>query len=41
MQGYTNSTTSSLTDEIKNLNANFKRLELDVEVGKKVNDALV
>ena len=41
MQGYTNSTTSSLTDVIKNLNANFKRLESDVEVGKKVNDTLV
>ena len=27
--------------KLKNLNANFKRLESDVEVGKKVSDALV
>ena len=37
MQEHTNSTISKLTDEIGNLNANFKRLESDVEVGKKVN----
>ena len=40
MQEHTNSTISKLTDEIGNLNANFKRLESDVEVGKKVNYAL-
>ena len=32
---------SKLTDKIRNLNANFKRLELDVQVQKKVNYALV
>ena len=32
---------SKLTNGIRNLNANFKRLELDVEVCKKVNDALM
>ena len=32
---------SKLTDGIRNLKANFKRLESDVEVSKKVNDALV
>ena len=41
MQEHTNSTISKLTDEIRNLYANFKRLESDVEVHKKVNDALV
>ena len=41
MQERTNSTISKLTGEIKNLNANFERLESNVEVGKKVNDALV
>ena len=30
MQKHTNSTISKLTDKIKNLNANFKRLESDV-----------
>ena len=32
---------SKLADEIRNLNANFKKFESDVEVGRKVNDALV
>ena len=32
---------SKFTNGIRNLNANFKRLESDVEVFKKVNDALV
>ena len=40
-QKHTNSTTCKLTNEIRNLNANFKRLESDVQVCKKVNDALV
>ena len=41
MQEHTTSKISNLTSEIRNLNANFKRLEWDVEVCKKVNDALV
>ena len=41
IQEHTNSAISKLTDEIRNLNANFKRLESDVEVVKKVNDVLV
>ena len=41
MQEHTSSTLSKLTDKIRNLNANFKRLESDVEVGKSVNNALV
>ena len=32
---------SKLTDEIRYLNANFKRLESDADTGKKVNYALV
>ena len=40
MQEHTNSKISKLTDKIRNLNANFKRLESDVEVGIKLNDAL-
>ena len=32
---------SKLTNGIRNLNANFKRLESDVEVSKKVNNVLV
>ena len=32
---------SKLTNGIRNLNANFKRLESDVEVSKRVNNALV
>ena len=41
MKKHSDSTTSKLTDEIRNLNANFKRLESDIQVCKKVNDALV
>ena len=41
MKKDTDGTISKLTDEIRNLNANFKRLESDVQVCKKVNDALV
>ena len=41
MQKHTNSTISKLTDGIRNLNANFERLESDVKVCKKVNDVLV
>ena len=41
MQKQTNSTISKLTDDIRNLNANFKGLESDVQVRKKVNDVLV
>ena len=36
----TNSTVSKLTDDIRNLNTNFKGLESD-QVCKKVNDVLV
>ena len=41
MQIRANSTISMLTDGIRNLNANFKRLESDVKVCKKVSNALV
>ena len=41
MQKQTNSTISKLTDDIRNLNANFKGLESDVQVRKEVNDVLV
>ena len=41
MQKHTNSIISKLTNGIRNLNVNFKRLESNVEVCKKVNDALV
>ena len=41
MQIRSNSTISMLTDGIRNLNINFKRLESDVEVCKKVSNALV
>ena len=41
MQEHTDSTISKLTDEIRNSNANFERFESDVEVSKKVDDALV
>ena len=41
MQKQTNSTISKLTDDIRNLNANFKGLESDVQVRKRVNDVLV
>ena len=41
MKKHIDSTISKLTDKIRNLNANFRRLELDVQVCKKVNDALV
>ena len=40
IQKHTNSTICKLTDEIKNLNVNFKRLESDIQACKKVNDAL-
>ena len=35
MHKQTNSTISKLTDDIRNLNANFKGLESDVQVCKK------
>ena len=38
MQKHTNST---LTDGIRNFNANFKKLKSDVQVCKKVNDVLL
>ena len=41
MEKHTNSAISKLTDEIRNLDANVKRLESDVQVCKKVNYALV
>ena len=41
MEKHTNSTISKLTDKIRNLNANFKRLESNAQVCKKVNDSLV
>ena len=41
MKKHTDSKISKLTDKIRNLNANFKRLESDVQVCKKVNDALL
>ena len=41
MQKNTNSTIFKLNDGTRNLNANFKRLESDVQVYKKVNDDLV
>ena len=41
MQKQTSSTISKLTDDIRNLNANFKGLESDVQSRKKVNDVLV
>ena len=41
IQKHTNSTICKLTDEIRNLNVNFKRLESDIQACKKVNDALV
>ena len=41
MKKHSDSTTTKLTDKIRNLNANFKRLESDIQVCKKVNDALV
>ena len=41
MKKHTDSTTSKLTDKMRNLNANFKRLESNVQVCKRVNDALV
>ena len=37
----TNSTICKLTHEIRNLNANFKRRESDLQAYKKMNDALV
>ena len=40
IQKHTNSAICRLKDEIRNLNANFKRLESDIQVCKKVNDAL-
>ena len=41
MKKHTDSTVSKLTDKIGNLNANFKKLESDVQVCKKVNNVLV
>ena len=41
MKKHTDSTISKLNDKIRNLNANFKEFELDVQVCKKVNDVLV
>ena len=40
IQKHTNSAICKLTDEIRNLNVNFKRLESDIQACKKVNDAL-
>ena len=41
MQKHTNSATSKMTDDIRNLNANFKELKSDFQVCKEVNDVLV
>ena len=41
MEKHTNSAISKLTDKIRNLNSNFKRLESNAQVCKKVNDSLV
>ena len=41
IQEHSNSTICKLTGEIRNLNANFKRLEADIQACQKVNDALV
>ena len=41
IQKHTNSAICKLTDRIRNLNANFKRLESDIQACKKVNDAIV
>ena len=41
IQKHTNTTISKLRDEIRNLNANIKRLESDIQACEKVNDALV
>ena len=40
-QETTNSTFSKFNDIIRDLNADFKRLESNVEVGKNVNDVLL
>ena len=40
IQKHTNSTICKSTEEIRNLNVNFERLESDIQAGKKVNDAL-
>ena len=41
MQKHTNSAISKLTEDIRNFNANFKGLESDVQVCKKVKDVLM
>ena len=41
MERHTDSEISKLTDKMRNLNASFKGLESDVQVCKKLNDALV
>ena len=41
MKKHTDSTISKLNDKIRNLNANFKGLEFDVQVCRKMNDGLV
>ena len=41
MQEHTISKISKLTNGIRNLNANFIRLESNVEVCKSVNDAIL
>ena len=41
MQKHTNSTIYKMTDDIGNLNVNFKGLESDVQVSKEVNDVLI
>ena len=41
MEKHSNSTISKLAHKIRNLNANFKRLESGVQFRKKVNDGLV
>ena len=39
MQKHTNSSTYKLTEKKRNLNPNFRRLESDVQVSKRVTDA--
>ena len=41
MQKHTNSKISKLTNDIRNLNANFKGVESDVQVCKENNDVRV
>ena len=41
MEKHIDSIISKLTNKIRNLNGYFKRLESDVQVCKKLNDALM